>query len=475
MLIQPSHYGATPVRELLEQAGMGRIGFDRRLARAIIARGPEAVEALVAYGMEPPESARLEMDADILNLVAAIGAPGKGLDLVLGLLKQGHSEISESILKIVRDAGAAGVDSLVALYRELEEEAGGEVAFLLAGLGRRDERILAICLERLEFDMEDGAMLLGLYGDPAGIEPLMKLSAELGKNREIDFAIEQLRAAAGAPVEEPRVDFLEEYDEERGPEFEVLDDDEIVEFATGHEDEAVRLAALDVLEDLELPQTAAAPLLDLARNTDATLAVRAAAYRALARLNQIEQVRAQAEAVMGDTGQAAALRAASLITLLPDGLPAKRVRELIEELLGNQESRPDAVQAMWRSREASYANRFGTFLEDPDLAVRRQAVRGAGVCGDVTAVGKLRGLLMDEDLRKDAIFAYALAVPTDVSPSRMRSLYSRIEKEAGGLNHDEAMSVGIALDMRLESEGKEPIFLASEEEEDEDELEGRAL
>lgn len=463
MLIQPSQYGQTPVRELLEQAGMGRVGFDQRLVRAIQDRGEEAVAVLVAYGVEPPETARMELDEDILNLVATMGKPGEGLELVLGLLKQGYTEIPESMLKIARGAGQAAVDGLVELYRGMEEEAAGEVAFLLAGLGRRDERILAICLERLEYDMEDGAMLLGLYGDPAGMEPLKKLLAELGKNRELEFALEQLKAADGAPAFEPEIDFLEEYEDERGPEFEVLDDDEIVEFATAHEDEAVRLEALDVLEDLELPQTAAAPLMKLAASEDSVV-VRAAAYRALARLNQFEEVRAQAEKVVGDKSQPPALRAASLITLLPDSISPKRVRELIEEFLGHEESRPDAVHAMWRSREASYANGFGTFLDDPDLAVRRQAVRGAGVCGDVTAVGKLRTLMMDEDLRKDAIFAYALAVPTDVSPSRMRSLYTRIEKEAGGLNHDEATSVGIALDMRLESEGKEPIFFATEEE-----------
>lgn len=118
---------------------------------------------------------------------------------------------------------------------------------------------------------------------------------------------------------------------------------------------------------------------------------------------------------------------------------------------------------MWRSREASYNTRFGAFLDDPDLAVRRQAIRGAGVCGDVTAIGKLRDLMMDDEVRKDAIFAYSMAVPSDISASRVRSLYSRIEKEAGGLNSDEATSVGIALDMRLEAEGKDPVFFTPQD------------
>jgi HEAT repeat protein len=464
MLIQPSRFDSTPANALIEQAGLGRLGFDQRLVKALTSRPGEAVPALVQYGLNPPESARLQIDADLLNLLAAM--PGNdGLDYVISLLREGFSEIPESMLDITRRAGAAAVDALVKLYRELEEDSSSEVAFLLAGLGIRDPRILEINLERLEFDMEDGAMLLGLYGDKAGIPALEKLSTELGKNREIDFALEQLRQSTGENYF-PEIDHVADYPEAVGPEFEVLDDDEIVEFATEHEDESVRLAALDVLEDLDLPQSVAQPLLKLAAGED-TVLVRAAAFRALARLNQIEEVRSLADSTLGNLQTPAAIRAACLITLLPDSIAPVRTRALIEELLLNPESRADAVHAMWRSREAAYRTRFGTFLDDPDLAVCRQAIRGVGVCGDITAIGKLRDLMMDDELRKDAIFAYAMAVPSDISASRVRSLYTRIEKEAGGLNRDEATSVGIALDMRLEAEGKEPVFFSTEEADDE--------
>ncbi|WP_031500947.1 HEAT repeat domain-containing protein [Bryobacter aggregatus] len=466
MPIQPSAYAQTPVSTLLDEVGKGRIGFDQRLIAAIVARPEESVEALVAYGSKPAEGARLEIDADILNLLAHLpGAPA--IDYIATLLREGFTELPSSMVKIAREAGAGAIEPLINAYRALEEDASGEVAFLLAGLGVHDQRIFDIILERLDFDMEDGAILLGLYGDKAGIAPLEKLLAEVGKNREIEFALEQLKHIA-PEIPEPEIDFLEDYAATAGPEFEVLDDDEIVEFATSHEDEAVRLAALDVLEDLELPETAVTPLMALAAGSD-TIAVRAAAFRALARLNQIAEVRSVAEATLEDSHAPAALRAASLITLLPDSVPAKKLRTYVEEFLANPSSRADGVHAMWRSREASYNTRFGAFLEDPDLAVRRQAIRGAGVCGDVTAIGKLRDLMLDDDVRKDAIFAYSMAVPSDVSPSRMRSLFKRIEKEAGGLNHDETTAVAIALDMRLEADGKEAIFLSEVEDADEHE------
>lgn len=460
MLIQPSQYSKAPVKKLLEETGLGRVGFDQRLIAALTSRPAEAAPALVAYGLNPPENSRLQLDADILNLLAAMPSK-KALDYVVSLLRDGFSEIPESMLEITKKAGTKSVEALVSLYREMEEEAAGEVAFLLAGLGLRDPRILEIILERLEFDMEDGAMLLGLYGDPAGKAPLEKLAFELGKNREIDFALEQLRNRQEG-FEDPEINHLESYPDTQGPEFEVLDDDEIVEFATLHEDEEVRISALDVLEDLELPVAAVQPLIALATSQD-SVPVRAGAFRALARLNQIEEVRAVAEAVLSDAANPAAIRAASLITLLPESIPQARLRTFIEEFLVNPESRADGVHAMWRSREPFYNTRFGTFLDDPDLAVRRQAIRGAGVCGDVTAIGKLRDLMMHDEVRKDAIFAYAMAVPSDISASRVRSLYTRIEKEAGGLNRDEATSVGIALDMRLEAEGKDPVFFTPQD------------
>ncbi len=468
-MIQPSQYSQTPISTLLAEAGQGRIGFDQRLYDAILARPDEAAPAVLAYGEAPPEEARIALDEDLLNLLAKLPA-ANALPYVTRILREGYSDLPESLVSIVRRIGPPAVEPLIEIYHALDEEVAGEVAFLLAGSGVKDPKILALCTERLEFDMEDGAMLLGLYGDPAAIPALEKMLAEVGQNRELDFAIETLKHPQAAP---PELDFdpREDYPELAAPDFDVLADEEIVELAHQHEDEGVRLAALDILEDLDLSAEQAGPLLALAQSPSESPALRAAAWRALHRLQQIAEVEAAAQAALHDESLPASIRVAALITLLPK-FPLADLKQRVEAFLADPASRADAVQAMWRSRQPVYASSFGQFLDDPQTEVRRQAARGAGVMGDKTSIAKLRQLFSDEEVRKDALFAYAMAVPSDTSSSRMRSLLKRIDEEAGGLSPAEVSNVQLALDMRLESAGKAPIFFVDDEEDEEGHVHG---
>jgi HEAT repeat protein len=180
-------------------------------------------------------------------------------------------------------------------------------------------------------------------------------------------------------------------------------------------------------------------------------------------LSQVQEVRKAAETTFEDTSLPRQVRVAALITLLPK-YPVAKWKPSLQEFLDDAGSRADAVQAMWRSREPVFGSSFGVFLDDPDLKVRIQAIRGAGVMGDKTSIAKLRAAFADEEMRKDALFAYAMAVPSEVSASRMRSLLKRIDEESGGLLPNEAMNVQLALDMRLEAAGKAPIFFPDEEE-----------
>jgi hypothetical protein len=465
MLLQPSAYERTPIAELLRAAGDGIVGLDQRWVRSILNRPEEAATAILAYGIHPPEESRVQIDIDLLNLLTQLPAADP-VDYICALLREGLTEIPDNLLFLARRSGTRIVEPLLEVYRGLEEEDAGEVSFLLAALGVRDQRLLDVFVERLEFDMEDGAILLGLYGDPAGIPHLERFSAEVGKNREVDFALEQLRHPGQMPTEETAMDFLADYPAEALPEFDALTDEEILAVALTHEDKPARLAALDILEDLDTENTLEPDGVIALAQSEEAIELRASAFRVLARMKRYKRAQEAAESALRNPALEPALRAAALIALLPGGLKPAEIQAFIEQFLAIPAARPDAVQAMWRSELGVYRARFGDLLNDSDLAVRRQAVRGAGVTGDVTAVGKLRPLLRDADLREDALFAYSMALPSDVSPSRMRSLFTRIEKDAGGLDGEEARQVGMALDMRLMAAGKPPVFFPDDEDED---------
>ena len=69
---------------------------------------------------------------------------------------------------------------------------------------------------------------------------------------------------------------------------------------------------------------------------------------------------------------------------------------------------------------------------------------GVGYYGLKSELDRLRNLFDDEDLRSDALFAYALAVPAEISRGRIKGLLTRIEKEADGLSEmeEELIKIG---------------------------------
>jgi HEAT repeat protein len=135
------------------------------------------------------------------------------------------------------------------------------------------------------------------------------------------------------------------------------------------------------------------------------------------------------------------------------------VRSALESLYQQHpQVRSKALEAMWRSLHPGFRDRFMPHLDDADVEVRRSAVWGAGYYGLKPALEKLRSLFDNEELRSDAIFAYSLAISTDVTKGRAKGLLKRIEKDAGGLSDIEERLAMTAIDERLMLSGKEPVF-----------------
>src|SRR5437763_12536751 len=125
--------------------------------------------------------------------------------------------------------------------------------------------------------------------------------------------------------------------------------------------------------------------------------------------------------------------------------------------------RAKALDAMWRSVHPSFRDYFPKHLDDADLEIRLGAVWGVGYYGLRTQLDRVRKLLEHDELRSDALFAYALALPIDLSRGRVKGLLARIEKDAHGLSEMEEELVKTALDERLMLAGKEPVFAEQED------------
>ena len=88
---------------------------------------------------------------------------------------------------------------------------------------------------------------------------------------------------------------------------------------------------------------------------------------------------------------------------------------------------------------------------------------GVGYLGLPGELGRIKAMFDDLNLRPAALLAYGLAVPSEISPGRMKGLFRKIEELAGGLDAEDADIVHLALNQRLAAAGHNPMFNADEE------------
>src|SRR6185437_8948188 len=103
----------------------------------------------------------------------------EALDFYIDAIRRSPEEVPDELIQAILPLRERAIGPLIDLYEELGEDRGADVAFALAGLGVRDDRVLALLLDRLEYDVSDGALVFGLYGDPAARGPLEAMLAEI--------------------------------------------------------------------------------------------------------------------------------------------------------------------------------------------------------------------------------------------------------------------------------------------------------
>jgi hypothetical protein len=341
------------VEQLLSDAASGYTGVDRRFVQAILEQNDPA--AILRFARSPQDQYKIDVSPLLTDLFRHYQSP-EALEFYIDVIRQNPEEVDEGLIQALLPFGGKAVEPLLALYEELGEEAGGDIAFLLAALRVRDSRVLGILLDRLEYDAADGAFCLGLYGDPAARPALEKMLGEIPEEdvqlrREIQYALEQLDAPAPEYQPEP-FDILAEYPERDLPPFDVLDEGERLNlFASTDAD--IRAGAAHSFFNQELSPKAREALFRLA-GSDPEPAVRAQAWAALG------------DAASGETIEEKEIRAALVTVLSDDSKPVEErggaavglyavadqedVRKGIEALyaLGGK-ARARALEAMWRS------------------------------------------------------------------------------------------------------------------------------
>jgi len=396
----------------------------------------------------------------------------EALEFFVDAIRRRPEDVDDSLVEAVLPLGEKAVGPLIDLYEELGEEKGSDVAFLLAGLGAREPRVLSLLLDRLEYDAADGAFCLGLYGDPAARPALEKMLAEVPEEeaelrREIAHAMSEFDAPDPHYAPEP-FDILGEYPERELPPFQVLSEAERLDMF-GWDDPEVRAGAAHSFFNGELHAKSRSALLTLAKS-DPEPDVRGRAWESLADAAREDSkdtsIRAAMMAVLNDDSRPVEERGGAAVGLYSVA-HRDEVRRGIEALYEEGgKARVKALEAMWRSLWEPYAAYFPPHLNETDPAILREAIRGAGYFRLTRYADKISAFFDRQepldDLREDALFAYALAMPGETTRGRVRGMLRKIDSLAR-LTPEEGDLVMFALDERLRLHGLEPVFQAEEE------------
>lgn len=468
VILSPDQYSTVPVCDLLAAAANGHAPFDHRLLKVLLDRFESAVPDLVRFGMDDRPDDLIDLEPELVAIFRHKPTP-LALPFLVEAVRRQPDDVSEELLDAFCRIGPAAVDPLLDLYGRLDPDEGGEVAFLLAALRVRDPRILDLLVGRLSVDPGDAAIQLGLYGDPAAKPPLEKLLRELEANGDTPpGTIPEIRSAL-QDLDEPRAeetaepyDIWSDYPEAALPLFEHLSEQECTKFLGSPVAEYRARAAKSL--GPELSTAVKARLFEMAR-TDPESPVRGACWERLRDALPDTDVRAAMIERLSDETAPQAERIGALFGLAWEPEDPV-VRRHILDFYNSPDTRAHGLEAMWRSGDHRFSEYAIRHLDDADPELRRQAITAVGNLEIHAQAGRLTRFFDNEDLREDSLYAYARAVPGEVSRIRMRQLFNRIDELAGGLSEYEAAIVESAINVRLDQHGLKPLAITGDDEEE---------
>jgi hypothetical protein len=464
MFLDPDKLNEASPAAILEAASKGHLGLDQRFLHALLDRREEALPAVLAFADRDRSKDAVDIAPELIQVLRYWKTP-EAVPFLVHYIREDPEEVPDEAVEALVEIGSPALQPLLDLYQALEHSESGEVAFILANLRMRDERILRILLDRIEYDFSDTLLLLSVYGERAAIPAIEAAAAELGPadkalKKEVADALKTLRNPTPLSDSAEPFDIWPLYPKTADLPIDLLDEDERTDLLD-HPIAAVRAAAANSFFNRELSEPERRKLLHLAQQ-DESATVRARAWESLTGALEESEVLEAMLVALRNPELPVEERAGLLVGLAPEA-DRNEVRDAIVKLYNQPAARGKALEAMWRSMHPGFRDYFAKHLEDDDLEIRRGAVWGIGYYGIKSELDRLRELFDDEELRSDALFAYALAVPGEASRGRMKGLLARIEKDARGLSDMEEELVKTALDERLMLAGKEPVFTQQED------------
>ena len=429
MFLDPDQLLNSPPADVLDAAARAHLGLDHRFLHALLDRPAEALPAVLAFAERDRANDAVDLAPELIALFRYWKAP-EAVPFLIRYIQQDPDDIPDEAMEALVEIGSPALAPLLAAYDQLEEPARGEVAFILASLRIPDDRISRILADRQQEDPTDTEILLGIYND------------------------------SGSPESGEPFDIWSLYPERADLPLDLLDEDERVDLLS-HPVAAVRAAAAYSFFNRELPAEAREKLLEVARYDDSPT-VRARAWEALMDSTDETEIVEAMLAALRRSDLPVEERGGLLVGLAAEA-DRNEVRKAIVDLYATPGGRAKALEAMWRSLHPEFRDHFAKHLDDSDIEVRRGAIWGIGYFAIKSELDRLRQLLDNEELRSDALFAYTLALPTEISRGRMKGVLARIEKDARGLSEMEEELVKAGLDERLMLAGKEPFFAQQED------------
>ena len=460
-VLDPDQLTNASPAEVLQAAARGHLGVDHRFLHALLDRPEQSLPSVVEFSRRDRSGDAVDLTPEIITIFRHFKSP-EALPFLIDYIKEDPTDIPDEVVEALVEIGQPALEPLLQLYGGLDESESGEVAFILANLRVRDDRILQLLLDRLEFDLSDTALLLSIYGDRRARPALEQAAAALEPSeaelkKEITDALEALDNPVKMETEEQEpFDIWSIYPEREDLPVDLLEDDERLQLLETASAPVIRAAAAASFFNSQLTAEQRKKLLTAA-TTDQSPTVRARAWEALMNEAEAPEIVEAMLKALRNPETTSEERSGLLVGLAPEA-DRNEVRKMIVDLYESGEYRAKALEAMWRSLHPSFRDYFAKHLDDADLEARRGAIWGIGYYGLRGELDRVRKLFNHEELRSDALFAYALAIPSEISRGRMKGLLTRIEKDAHGLSDLEEDLVKAALDERLMLAGKEPFF-----------------